>query len=278
MRCGIHMPLTGGFDCNIRRLKGFGCETVQIFAGNPTGWKMSAGDPAGLAARSALLESEGIYPLVLHGAYLINLASSSSEFLEKSKVLLAATMNKAALYRSPYVVLHTGYHGGKGLDEGLEQVVAVISGEITRWPPEVTLLLENTAGSGTALGSRFEELARVVQAFPREKLGVCLDTAHAYAAGYDCSTVAGTAETLEQFDRYIGLEYLKVVHVNDSRSALGSRVDRHAHLGEGYLGWEGLRFLLHQPWPDDFPFILETPGIGSDRDRTNLEALFSLRE
>ncbi len=277
MRCGVHMPLKGGFANNVRRLKELGCETVQIFAGNPTGWKMSAGDPAELAGRAVLLQSNGIHPLVIHSAYLINLASSSPENLSKSKALLTATMNKAALYSAPYVVLHTGYHGGKGPDEGLEQVAAVISAELSSWPAGVMLLLENTAGSGTALGSHFEEMARVVKVFRSDQLGICLDTAHAYAAGYDFSTAAGTEETLAQFELQIGLEYLKVIHVNDSATALGSRVDRHAHLGEGHLGLEGLRYLLDQPWPDHFPFILETPETGTDRDRVNLETLFSLR-
>lgn len=276
MRRGIHMPLTGGFENNIRRLKKFGCETVQVFPGNPTGWAMAPADPAEAAARADFLEGEEIFPLVIHCAYLINLATPSPGFLEKSRLLLKATMEKAALYRAPFVVLHTGNHGGRGEEEGLDAVTAVLAEEMPRWPEGVTLLLENTAGSGTALGSRFEELARLVLAFPPASLGVCLDTAHAFAAGYDFGSARGTETALESFDRTVGLDRLKAIHVNGSKSALGSRVDRHAHLDEGRLGLEGLRTLLRQPWPAGFPFILETPEIGTDRDRTNLEILLSL--
>lgn len=270
------MPLKGGFDQNILRLKGFGCETVQIFPGNPTGWKMGAADPKELAKRVAFLEEQSICPLVLHSAYLINLASASDDFFEKSRVLLKATMEKALLYRAPFVVMHTGNHGGLGVERGLEKIGETIAAEQPGWPVPVKLLLENTAGGGTALGSRFEELARIIKNFSPGTMGVCLDTAHAWAAGYDLGGVKGVAETLEQFDRIIGLQHLHLLHLNDSRVQRGSRVDRHEHIGRGAIGLDGFKALLNRPWPEDFPAILETPEIGSDWDRVNLETLQSL--
>jgi len=276
VRLGIHMPLKGGFQQNIARLKECGAETVQIFPGNPTGWRLGAADRKETGKRVTYLAENGICPLVIHSAYLINLASSTADFYQKSKQTLQETMERAAEYRSPYVVLHAGNHGGQGVEQGIEQTVEAIAAGLPVWPETVRLLLENTAGSGTALGSRFEELARVLKAFPPGTLGVCFDTAHGWAAGYDCGSIGGVASILEQFDQTIGLEHLLAVHINDSKARLGSRVDRHEHIGRGAIKPEGFKALLKQNWPANFPFILETPEIGSDWDRRNLETLRSL--
>lgn len=278
MRLGIHMPLKGGFEKNISRVKAIGCETVQLFPGNPTGWRLGAPDPDLLEKRASFLEEQQIYPLIVHSAYLINLASPSPDFLEKSKLLLQGTMERAAMYRSPYVVLHTGNHGGQGVDRGIAQIIEAIEAALPQWPPSVKLLLENTAGSGTALGSHLEELAAILKSFPPGTLGVCFDTAHAWAAGYDCGSREGIAALLDQFESKIGLEHLLAIHINDSKAALGSRVDRHEHIGRGAIGLEGFKALLHHHWPAGFPFILETPEIGTDWDRVNLETVRALLE
>lgn len=276
MRLGVHMPLKGGFAANLMRVKEFGCETIQLFAGNPTGWKMAPANIPEIEKRAELAREQSIFPLVIHCAYLVNLATLSPDFHEKSIHLLNETMQRAALYGSPYVVLHPGSHGGAGVEQGLEQVIESISGALAEWPQGVKLLLENTAGSGTALGSTFEELARLLGAFPAGALGICLDTAHGWAAGYDFGTAGGVAEMLEQFERLIGLEQLCALHMNDAKVARGSRVDRHEHIGHGQMGLDGFRELLRHPWPGEMPAILETPDMGSDWDRKNLEALRSL--
>lgn len=278
MRLGIHIPLKGGFPANLMRVKEYGCETIQLFAGNPTGWKMAPPNLPEIEKRVALAREQSIYPLVIHCAYLVNLATTSPEFHEKSVRLLNDTMERASLHRAPFVVLHTGNHGGAGVERGLNQIIRTISGIYPEWPGGVKLLLENTAGSGTALGSSFEELARVLQAFPAGTLGVCLDTAHGWAAGYDFGSADGVKELLERFDKIIGLEKLCLLHLNDSRVGRGSRVDRHEHIGRGRIGLEGFRELLRQPWPEEMPAILETPEIGSDWDRQNLETLRRLLE
>ena len=276
MRLGVHLPLKGGFAANLERVKNHGCETIQLFAGNPTAWKMAAPNHEEINKRVNLARELSVYPVVIHSAYLINLASRSPDFYEKSVRLLDETMMRASLYGAPYVVLHVGNHGGAGIEQGLEQVVATISHSLPGWPDGVKLLLENTAGGGTALGSTLEELARVLNSFPKGILGVCLDTAHGWAAGYDFGSAAGVKELLEQFERSMGLENLCVLHMNDAKVARGSRVDRHEHIGLGQIGVDGFRELLRQSWAPEMPAILETPEMGSDWDRRNLEALRSL--
>ncbi len=276
MRFGVHMPQKGGFKPNVERVAGLGCRTIQIFPGNPTGWKMGKLGEKEIASRAALLEENDIKPLVVHSAYLINLASTSSDFLAKSRTLLHQTMERAGIYRAPYVVLHTGNHGGQGPEKGLEQIVSIIKEDLPGWPPGVKLLLENTAGSGTALGANFEELAWILNHFPAHTLGVCIDTAHSWAAGYDLSGPRGVEKTLSDFDATVGLDNLYVIHVNDTHVEPGSRVDRHAHIGEGSIGREGFAALLNYGWPEEMPVILETPENGTDWDRINLETLRAL--
>lgn len=276
MRLGVHMPQAGGFNKNVERVAGIGCRTVQIFPGNPTGWQMGKLEINEIEKRSALLESYGLYPLVVHAAYLINLATNNEDFLAKSRRLLAETMVRAGYYRSPYVVLHTGNHGGQGVEKGMAQIIESIRAGLAEWPGPVKLLLENTAGSGTALGAKFEELAEILQSFPEGKLGVCIDTAHCWAAGHDLGSAEAVKETLGRFDKTVGLEHLHLIHVNDTKVRLGARVDRHAHIGEGNISLEGFAALLNYGWPEDFPIILETPENGTDRDRTNLEKLQGL--
>ena len=276
MKFGVHMPQKGGFKPNLERVAGLGCQTIQIFPGNPTGWKMGKLDSKELNKRVALIKSHNLEPLVVHSAYLINLATSSADFLAKSRLLLKETMERAHDYGAPFVILHTGNHGGQGTKEGLAQIVSVIEEDFNTWPAKVQLLLENTAGSGTALGASFEELAQILSHFPKEALGVCLDTAHGWAAGYDFSSPGGVEKTLQDFDDQMGLDNLKVIHANDSKVECGSKKDRHAHIGAGRIGKAGFSALLKFGWPHDLPVILETPENGTDWDRINLEMLHEL--
>jgi len=276
VRFGVHMPQKGGFEKNVKRVSGLGCRTIQIFPGNPTGWKMGKLELPAIEKRAELLEQLDIAPLVVHSAYLINLASSSTDFLAKSKKLLDETMERANFYRAPYVILHTGNHGGQGVEKGMAQIIEAIDEGLSKWPDSVMLLLENTAGSGTALGANFEEISEILKSFPKGKLGVCFDTAHSWAAGYDIGSAAAAGKVLDEFNRVIGLDNLHVIHVNDTRVDCGSRSDRHAHIGEGNISLEGFGTIINYGWPEDFPFILETPENGTDWDRTNLEKLKSL--
>ena len=274
MRLGIHIPLKGGFEKNARRAVDLGCDTIQMFAGNPTAWKPAGTDPQVLKKRGELLKNLGIRPVVIHMAYLANLASPQEDFFQKSLLLLRDTMYKASCYGAPFVVVHMGNHRGEGVDRGLNILLRTLEQEMKDFPPGVNLLLENTPGGGRELGGDLEHFRTVFQALPGKDipLGICLDTAHAWCAGYDLSGADKAALFLDRFEKIVGLEKLKVMHVNDTLSPLGSHRDLHAHLGQGLLK-EGFPTILQHSWPAFFPFILETPEIGTEMDRVNLEAL-----
>jgi deoxyribonuclease-4 len=182
-------------------------------------------------------------------------------------------MERAHYIGSPYVVVHMGSHGGAGFKEGLELFIETLKEDYKEWPPGVQLLLENTAGGGTSLGGSFIAIGKVLKTLGEAPLGVCLDTAHAWAAGYDLSTPEGLEKAMLELDEQIGRERVKVIHLNDANAPRGSHRDRHAHLGEGFIGAEGLKLFLAHPWPENVPVILETPEMGSSWDAINLGRL-----
>lgn len=268
------MHLKKGFAHNLQKAKEAGAETIQIFSGNPRSWSSPTTSPEEVKERSLLMKKEGIFPLVIHTTYLINLASVHPEFYRKSTRLLHETLHHASLYPEPYVVLHVGNHGGAGTMEGIKKAVRSLEEELSRgWAPGVILLLENTAGGGHHLGGDIRELGLILHHFQGAPIGFCLDTAHAWAAGYDLSGAEGVEQLLTEIDREIGLERLHLIHANDTKVERGSKHDRHAHIGEGRIGLEGFRSLLRYDWPDDFPMILETPEIGTAKDKQNISAL-----
>lgn len=276
MRFGMHMTQKGGFVKNVQRAAALGCQTLQVFIGNPTSWSAPQLEPAEVDRRRQVLQECAIDPLVVHAAYLINLAAKKEEFHDKSCRLLRQTLHNAHLLGAAYVVLHVGSHVGSGFQEGMDLFIATLQELITDCPPGVELLLENTAGAGTSLGGSFIAVSRILQSLGQgAPLGVCLDTAHAWAFGYDLSGPVGLKDTMAEISRHFGKEKIKVVHFNDSSTPQGSRRDRHAHLGEGFIGEEGLKGFLHYPWPAEMPVILETPEAGSDWDATNLARLRS---
>jgi len=274
MRFGIHMPQKGGFARNVKRAVEIGCQSLQLFVGNPTGWSPPRLDAEEAARRRELLREYDIHPLVVHAAYLINLAAKKEEFYNKSRALLRQTMQNAYDLGSPYVVMHVGSHGGRGYREGLALFIATLEEESKNWPSGVELLLENTSGGGTSLGGSFISLGNVLKALgEKAPLGVCLDTAHAWAAGYDLSTPEGLEQAMAELCEHVGMDKVKVIHVNDTSTPRGSHRDRHSHLGEGCISAEGFRAFLSYPWPEGIPVILETPEMGSRWDAINLAKL-----
>ncbi|RJX25024.1 MAG: deoxyribonuclease IV [Dethiobacter sp.] len=274
MKYGIHMPQKGGFARNVKRAAEIGCQSLQLFIGNPTGWNPPRPEPEEAEKRRQLLQEHSIYPLVVHTAYLINLAAKKEEFYHKSRRLLQQTMQNASQLGSPYVVIHIGSHGGKGYKEGMELFIATLEEEIPNWPSGIELLLENTAGGGTSLGGTFISIGNILKALGKEApLGVCLDTAHAWAAGYDISTPEGLEKAMEELCEHVGMEKVKVIHANDTGTPRGSHRDRHSHLGEGHIGAEGFKAFFSYPWPEDLPVILETPEMGSHWDAINMAKL-----
>ena len=261
MRLGRHMPLNAKPLKAVETAREIGCNTIQIFASNPTGWRPAADNPASCAAFAQAAFNSGLDPIVIHAPYLINLASPEDELWDKSINLLRWTLQRGTLLGAQYVVFHTGSHRSSGIDVGIARIALAISRILPETPPEVMLLLENDVGGGHSLGHSFEQLATILNLLPdySERLGICIDTAHLWGAGHDISTAASTQQVLDHLDTVIGFSRLKIIHLNDTAVPLGSHRDVHARLGEGIIGQEGLRTLLRDPRLAHVAVLLETP-------------------
>ncbi len=269
MRLGRHMPTNSKPVRAALIAQQIGCDAIQIFASNPTAWRPPADDLAtGIAFAQAVRELQ-LDPVVIHAPYLINLGTLDSVIWEKSVTLLSWTLQRGAQLGASRVVFHTGSHRGAGVEAGIARVAEGIARILPATPPEVMLLLENDVGAGNSLGHNFEQLAAILSLLPQyeERLGVCLDTAHLWGAGYDISSELSALQTLRSFEEMIGLEKLKVIHLNDTKMALGSHRDVHARLGEGIIGEEGLRALLSDPRLVHVAVLLETPIKTDEQDK-----------
>jgi deoxyribonuclease-4 len=276
---GAHMSIAGGlhlaFD-RIRRVKG---EAMQIFTANQRQWRSPAiSSQSAEAFRSAWGKCPGLV-VAAHDSYLINLASVDADLEERSVVAFAEELKRCALLSIPLLIAHLGSHLGRGLKEGLARFTGNLDRAIHLAEAEnVRVLLETTAGQGSALGASFEEIAFVLETSRHGKmLGVCLDTCHVFAAGYDIRSPETYARTMAEFDQIVGIRRIQFFHLNDSRRELGSRVDRHEHIGRGEIGLEGFRCLLNDPLFASRPMVLETPKREDlQEDRRNLGVLRSL--
>lgn len=285
MRFGRHMPLNAKPVRAAEIARQLGCNSIQIFASNPTGWRPPEGDPKASIAFAEAARTLDLNPVVIHAPYLINLASPDEVIWEKSITLLTWTLQRGTLLNAQYVIFHTGSHKGTGIEAGIERIVQAIERILPVTPPEVMLLLENDVGAGNSLGGGFEQLATILARLPQfaDRLGVCLDTAHLWGAGYDISTAEGVQQVLRQFAATVGLANLKVLHLNDTKVALGSHRDIHARLGDGIIGAEGFRALLTDPRLDHVAVIMETPiQTGEDgkedweHDKQHFERMMAL--
>ncbi len=279
---GAHMSIAGGVYKALWRGKEIGCNTIQIFTKNNTQWQAKPLTPEDIVAFQKAQEETGIWPIVAHNSYLINLATPDEGLYGRSLEALWEELQRAEALGLPYMVMHPGSHMGAGEQEGLYRIARGINLLHQRGKGmKVMILLETTAGQGTNLGYRFEHFAEIIEMIEEDqRLGVCLDTCHVFAAGYDIRTQEGYEDTFEEFHRIIGLDRLKVVHINDSKAAFGARIDRHEHIGQGHLGLEPFRRLLQDPRLTTLPFILETPKKkdpqGEDWDVVNLRVLRGL--
>ncbi len=278
MRVGRHMPTNSKMVKAAYTAQQIGCEAIQIFASNPTAWRPPTDDPAGCVAFAQAAQECNLDPVVLHAPYLINLGTSDDIVWEKSVTLLRWTLQRGALLGAKYVVFHTGSHKGAGVEAGLARVAEGIARILPETPPSVMLLLENDVGAGNSLGYSFEHLAAILARLPdfQDRLGICLDTAHLWGAGYDISSAASTLEMLQQCDETFGLDRLRVLHLNDTEKALGSHRDVHARLGEGIIGVEGLQALLRDLRMQHVSVVMETP-IETDEDGKEDWALDSIQ-
>lgn len=274
LNLGVHVSISGSIDQAVDRAKDKGCTTFQIFTRNPRGWKFS-----GLAAEEAKsfvdkVKNHGIFPPIAHMPYLPNLASPKREVHEQSISSLVEDLGRCGTLGVPFLVVHLGSHLGAGMEVGLERIVGACKGALDKVRNEVTLVLENTAGSKNSMGSTFEDIARILEGLDHTRTGVCLDTCHAFGAGYDLRNENAVKVLFNRFDEVIGLDRLKVVHLNDSKGDLGSGLDRHEHIGLGQIGRDGFKCLLHHPALKGLPLILETP---IDARRDDLQNMATVR-
>ncbi|OQY36117.1 MAG: deoxyribonuclease IV [Anaerolineaceae bacterium 4572_5.2] len=278
-KLGVHVSIAGGVDKTFARAKKLDCQTMQIFTKNNNRWQARALKADEIERYHQQQAESGIEPVVTHASYLLNLASPKDDLWEKSQAALIIELKRCEALRIPWLVLHPGARTKSGAEAGLARISTALDKVHSALPDtQVKVALELTAGQGTTLGSSFEELAGIINACRQpERLATCFDTCHALAAGYEFRTEDAYQTMKEQFAQIIGLEKLVVFHLNDSKKDLGSRVDRHTHIGEGFIGLEPFGFFLNDPDFQDIPFLLETPNdVEFESDRENLAKLRGL--
>jgi deoxyribonuclease IV len=275
---GAHMSIAGGLYKAFERGKKAGCRTIQIFLKSSNQWKAKVLTDEDRARFQSERKKSGIFPVIAHDSYLINLASPDPALYRKSRNAFVEELERANFLGVPYLVLHPGAHVGSGIDAGISRVANALNQALKQVGPPVGILLENTAGQGSSLGFRFEELAAILDLMADpDRVGVCLDTCHAFAAGYDIRTEEGYDKAMREFDRLVGIQKIRAFHINDSKKDLATRVDRHCHIGKGFLGLNAFRLLVNDARFAAIPKILETPkGTGFREDRRNLATLRSL--
>ena len=279
LHLGAHMSISGGCDLALERAAALEMTACQIFTKNERQWVAKPLDPGVVERFRAQRAALGVGHLVAHDSYLINLASPDDALREKSRVAFGGELERCEALGVPALVTHPGAHVGSGVDAGLARVAEGLNRVLADLPDgTVSVLLETTAGQGTTLGRTFEELAAIIAMVEdQSRIGVCLDTCHVFAAGYELRTPDGYAATMANFDAVLGLDRLRAIHLNDSKHGLGSHKDRHDHIGGGELGLEAFRNVVNDPRLAGRPGILETEkGPNGEEDRRNLAALRSL--
>jgi len=270
---------SGGIKKALDNAHSFGMDSVQLFAQSPRTWRFPDHDPADLAAFRKRREELGIGAVAIHALYLLNLASPKAEFYEKSVETLRRTVDAGCAIGAEAVVFHVGSHQGAGFEAGLERVVPALAQALERCSDATWLCMENTAGTGDTIGRSLEELAALYEALDRHpRLGVCLDSCHLFASGYDVTDAEELDRVVKEVDRLIGLDRLRVLHVNDSKTPLGSNRDRHDNIGDGLMGSKLGVFLAH-PKLQGLPAVLEVPGTdGHGPDAEQMKKLRALHK
>ena len=279
MRIGAHVGASGGLTTAFERAQAIGAESIQIFGAPPQMWRRRKIREDECEAFRAQMSETDIQPVFLHGPYLINLATDKPEQLEKSKEALAGDLRLASAIGAKGVIFHVGSHKGAGFDQALPQIKGALKDVLDDTPDDAWIILENSAGMGGSVGSKFEELGAIMEAVGSPRLKVCLDTEHAFAAGYNIAESAGIEQAMAEFEREIGLSHLVAVHANDSKIELGGGVDRHDNIGEGHIGRAGFEVIMAHAAFQDVPFLLEVPGLENEGpDKPNVDILKEIRE
>ncbi|HXG53949.1 MAG TPA: deoxyribonuclease IV [Vicinamibacterales bacterium] len=268
-RLGAHMSIAGGLPRAVDRAKAARCQSLQIFTKSAGQWRARPLPPEEVALFRMRVAETGIHPVVAHNSYLINLASAIPLLREQSILALGDEIDRAESLGLDGLVMHPGSHTTGTEQDGLRLIAEGLARLLAERPGgRTTILLEHTAGQGTNLGHRFEHLAEIIERLGgTPRVGVCLDTCHLLAAGYDISTEDGYAGTFLEFDRLVGLARIRAFHLNDSKKPCGSRVDRHEHIGKGCIGLEPFRRLVNDPRFHDLPMLLETPKLETPESR-----------
>jgi deoxyribonuclease-4 len=277
-RLGAHLPLGAGMVKAVDRAHEIGAGAIQVFGDNPTAWRRRQEAPSEGPAFRARLAELGIGPVAVHASYLVNLAGAETDFFGRSVGVLASDLRAAPGFAARFVNVHVGSHRGSGVETGIDRLadgLALVLAEVDDGPDAAMVVLENSPGSGFGLGTDVPQLAAIAEAaaargLSARRIGFCLDTAHAWAAGIDLSSPDAIDAFLADFDARIGLDRLVMLHLNDSKSELGSRLDRHEHLGAGRIGVVGLRHLLRHPGLSHATYYLETPGMDEGYDAINV--------
>jgi len=280
VRLGIHTSIAGALERSALKAAELGANTFQIFSSSPRQWKASVPTPSAIKLLQRVRDQHDLTPLVIHDNYLINLASAHEGVRALSIEAFRGELARAIAIGAEYLVAHPGNYKGQTIEQGIFHFIEGVSAAANGLEcGKLMLLLENTVGAGAQLGSRFEEL-HVIREYASKMtdlpIGFCLDTCHLLASGYDVANEAGLKETVAEVDRILGLDHVKVMHANDSKGALGSHMDRHENIGEGYIGLDGFRRILTHPRLRSKAFILETPVEKDGDDRRNLDTLKEL--
>ncbi len=277
MRFGFHISIAGGFSKITKRALDKQCQSIQFFSRNPRGWVYTPLDMAEVNSFIEAVSRTTIHPIFIHMPYLPNLASPDTKLWKRSVQELCSDLKRASQLQVPYVIAHIGHRGDQTEERACDRVSQAVDQAFEAVPNAVRLLLENTAGQGTEIGYRLSHLQRIIERSGHgDRLGVCLDVAHAFAAGYDVATKRGIEETLQEFDQCIGLDKLCLLHLNDSKASLGSHVDRHWHIGKGRIGLDGFRRIVNHPALCSLPGIMETPRETDREDLMNMNVIKSL--
>lgn len=272
---GAHVDASGGLHLSFERAAAMGAEAIQVHPTPPHYWGSPKLEPDRIERFRAAAEAAGRPPFFFHAVYLINLAGEDPLLRQRSESTLVGYLRAADELGINGVIFHTGSHKGTGFEKALPIITEHLKRVLDRADPRTArLLIENNAGAGGCVGARFEELRAMIEAVGDPRVGACLDTCHAFASGYEVRSAEAARATLDEWERIVGLDKLEAVHCNDSQFGLGSNRDRHANIGQGAIGEEGFRALLHDPRLRDLPFILEVPGFdGKGPDAANLEIL-----
>jgi len=274
---GFHVSISKSLDLAVDRASELGCTTFQMFTRNPRGWKYTNLDEEEVRLFREKRGKAGYGKIVVHMPYLPNLASPQRATMKRSRASLVEEVRRCGIIGADYLVVHLGSHLGKGSLAGVKNVSQASSEAIDANDNDTTILLETNAGKKNCVGARFEEIRLILDQIPqRKRVGVCFDTCHVFAEGFDLASEEAVSRTMGIFDDIVGLRELKVFHLNDSKAPLGSNTDRHEHIGMGSIGTDGFRALLRYPGVAERPFILETPMDGRMGSAEELRVVRSL--